>query len=265
MTEYAIPAEADQQANHALTLVDRAIAIVISTDTEYGTSGQLLQEVRAKYSELDRLEKSITKPINDGLRKIRDFFRVPKSRLESASESLERVRSDYRTKVDAERREAERIAQEAARKERERLEREAAAHEERERKKREAEEAAAKALEDAGKSERAEAARLASAEKARISAARAAALRDIKESFPTAPIVHREPPKTQGVYTVVRWSAKVIDKAALISAVAAGQAPDSVLTVNLVALNQMAVALKDQLHYPGVQAVKTETESVRAQ
>lgn len=264
MTDYTIPVEADEQANNALALVERALAVsIIITDREYGSAGTMLMEIKQLAKGILDTELSITRPINDGLKKIRDFFRVPRQRLGDAELALENARAAYRRQVEAQKREAERIAEAAARKERDRLELQAAKLEEDARKKREAEEAKARALEEAGNVEKAEATRRASEDKAKVTAQRAAALRHVKDTWPTAPIVHREAPKTLGVHTVTRWSARVVDKSALIKAVAAGQVPETVLVPDMVALNRMAVALKEQLNYPGVVPESTQTESVR--
>lgn len=263
MTEFTIPAEADKQAYQAMSVVKRALSLVIDDDGAYNGAGTMLSELRAQAKELEAIEKGITKPINDGLNKIRDFFRIPRNRVTAAMQSVEAARCSYRSMVKEQRREAERVAQEAARKERERLEREAAKVEEDARKKREAEEAKARELDEAGKAEKAEAARRASAAKQVISSERAAALRHVADSWPKNPIVYREAPKTKGVHTVTRWAARVTDKSALILAVASGSVPEAALTPDMTFLNKMAVALKGELHYPGIEAYSTETESVR--
>lgn len=72
-----------------------------------------------------------------------------------------------------------------------------------------------------------------------------------------------EPPKVEGISYQVRWSAEVIDLAALVRAVAAGQAPLKVLKANEVVLNGMASALKEAFVLPGVRAVSKRSQSTR--
>ncbi len=262
MTADIIPVEVKRSTAEIMQMAENVFEYRIRGNHEYGLAGGLLVNVKERAKEIDLTERSITKPINEGLKNILDFFREPKSRLKAAEKHLEMIRAEYRATIEGVRKEKEAAAQEIARKDRDKLERQAAALEERERKKRDEEELAAKALEDAGKEERAKAAREASAERARVSAERVAALRDIKASWPGAPVVHFEAPKTEGVYTVTRWKAVVVDKAALIRAVADGRVPD-VLEVDMAKLNKLAAMLKDGLNYPGIRVESTESESVR--
>ena len=63
------------------------------------------------------------------------------------------------------------------------------------------------------------------------------------------------PPKAAGVSFSTRWSAEVTDLLALVKAVAGGQAPLTVLTPHMPALNAMARKEQDRLDLPGVRAV----------
>ena len=71
------------------------------------------------------------------------------------------------------------------------------------------------------------------------------------------------PPKVQGLAFTSSWKAEVVDLAALVRAVAAGEQPLTMLQPNQVALNQVARALKGALAIPGVKAVETVAPSVR--
>lgn len=71
------------------------------------------------------------------------------------------------------------------------------------------------------------------------------------------------PPKVEGVGFRDVWTAEVIDLLALVRAVAAGQAPITLLQVNTTALNGMARSLKGAMNVPGVRTVSSRATSVR--
>ena len=77
------------------------------------------------------------------------------------------------------------------------------------------------------------------------------------------PHIAPETPKVQGIHTMTTWGAEVTDKMALIKAVAAGKVPEAALDVNMKLLNQQAKSLREQLSWPGVRAVATETVVAR--
>jgi len=59
------------------------------------------------------------------------------------------------------------------------------------------------------------------------------------------------------------WHAEVIDLMALVKAVAAAQAPISLVEANMVVLNTQARALKETMNYPGVKSVCEDSLSTR--
>ncbi len=71
-------------------------------------------------------------------------------------------------------------------------------------------------------------------------------------------------PKAEGVSYRITWTAEVTNLAALVQAVAAGQAPLKVLQADQGVLNGMARALKESLALPGVRAVARRDVAVRA-
>jgi ATPase subunit of ABC transporter with duplicated ATPase domains len=152
-----------------------------------------------------------------------------------------------------------REAEERAQRERERLEREAREQAEAEQRRLQAEAETrrleeAAALEEAGDREGAERLVAAPVPVATIAPA---------PVFAPRPMV-AAPPKVEGVAFRSDWKAEVTDLAALVRAVAAGQAPITLLQANQVALNGMARALKGALNLPGVKAVESRIASVRA-
>jgi hypothetical protein len=152
-----------------------------------------------------------------------------------------------------------RDAEAAAQRERERLEREAAAlaAAEQRRLQTEAEDRRlqeAAQLEAAG--DRAGAERL-------IAAPVAAPLVSPAPVFAPRPPV-AAPPKVEGVSFRDAYHAEVVDLMALVKAVAAGQAPLTLLQVNTTALNGLARSLKGALVIPGVKVVSDRVAAVRA-
>ena len=66
-----------------------------------------------------------------------------------------------------------------------------------------------------------------------------------------------------GSYTATKWHAEVIDKMALIKAVADGKVTMDYLLPNMSLLNQVATSFKESLKVPGVKAVSEVTVGVR--
>ena len=88
------------------------------------------------------------------------------------------------------------------------------------------------------------------------------------EAVLEAPIIAPPPPvqkaeKPKGVSTSKRWRAEVYDKMALVQAIAAGDVPLTLVDPNMTALNQMAVALNDQMQIAGVKAMAKTVVSGR--
>lgn len=73
--------------------------------------------------------------------------------------------------------------------------------------------------------------------------------------FVPPPMV-KEPPKVQGVKSLVNYKAEVYDVKALCRAVADGTQPEELIAPNLVALNRMAKAAPKSLNIPGVRVVE---------
>lgn len=79
-----------------------------------------------------------------------------------------------------------------------------------------------------------------------------------------APVIAQAPPKTAGIATRTTWSARVTDFAALVRAVAEGKAPLTALKADQTVLNGLARSMREHLRIPGIQAVPTVGEAVRA-
>lgn len=77
------------------------------------------------------------------------------------------------------------------------------------------------------------------------------------------PVVRPTFQRAPGVSTSQRWKAQVVDIRALCRAVADGRASTELVQPNLVALNNMARAMKQTMNIPGVKAVPETTVAVR--
>jgi hypothetical protein len=147
----------------------------VTTATQYADAGDVLKRIKGHQKKLEEAETGITKPINDGLKAIRDLFRGPKERATRAESLVKRAMIAYSTEQDRLRREEQQRADEVARKEREALEAKAA-----------------KAAES-GKVEK------------------AAALEQ-RAATVVAPVIHRAPPTVAGVSMREVWKFEVLDE-----------------------------------------------------
>lgn len=77
------------------------------------------------------------------------------------------------------------------------------------------------------------------------------------------PVVQPTFQRVAGVSTQQRWKAQVVDIKALCRAVADGKASPELVQANMVALNNMARAMKNTLAIPGVRAVTEAAVAVR--
>lgn len=222
-----ITPEAEKLATQSSGMLAVAQAFKIDSPEMYDAAAVELKSIKAKAKELEETRKSLTKPIDEAKAKIMDFFCQPLDFLAKAESAIKGSMLTYQNEQERLRREEEARRQEIARREQEKLQKRA-------------EKAAEK-----GQTEKAE------------------ALMETAQAIPT-PIVTPTIQKVAGIATKTTWKAEVTDKMALIKAVAAGQVPMSVLDVNQTVLNKMAVALKEELNYPGVKAVAEQSMAVRA-
>ena len=226
MTELQIPTDVQEQALACEKMLRVAREFVIDTPEMLDTAADELKKIKAKSKDLEDQRKRMTKPLDDSKKQIMDFFRGPLQFLADAESAIKRAMLTFSREQERKRQEAEAAAREKARKEQERLE------------------ARAKAAAEKGQEEKAE------------------QLMQQAESVPV-PIVPQAAQAPAGISMRETWRAEVVDKMALIKAVAAGEVPDLVLIVDMKVLNAQARALKSALRYPGVQAVSEQTVAAR--
>lgn len=187
-----------------------AAAYAVTTAEQYQHGAEDLKRVKAAQKKLEDTRTGLTKPINESLRRLNDFFRAPTDRLATIERTIKGALTRYADEQERIRREEQRKAEEAARRERERLAEQAR---EAERKAREKAEQERKAAEEAAAQGRAEeAARLAA--KAAATEAKAAEKVEAIETRAAAvvaPIIQREAPKVAGVATREVWRFEITD------------------------------------------------------
>lgn len=233
-----------------------AATYAVTTAAQYQHGAEDLKRVKAAQKKLEETRTSLTKPINESLRRLNDFFRAPADRLTAIERTIKAALTRFADEQERIRREEQRRAEEAARRERERLaeqarEAERKAREKAEAERRAAEEArrAAEAAAAAGRAEEArKAAAAAAAAEARAAATEAKAAEKVeaietRAAAVVAPIVSREPPKVAGVATREVWKFTVTD-AALV--------PREYCVVDEAKIRKVVAALKGDTTIPGV-------------
>lgn len=217
-----IPEEVNSLVSESQKLLADAKSFQITTAHEYDLAGTDLKRIKDRMRELDAQRKELTRPLDAAKKKIMDFFRKPEQFLKDAESVYKRSMLSFQAEQ-----------QRKAREEQERLRRLQQA--EQERLAREAE-----ALEQAGDH------------------ATANAIIEQAATMPEA-IVPVEQVKVDGVKTRTTWTAELIDKQAVIKAVAEGEIPMVALEVNMTFFRQQAVSLKDAFNYPGIKAVAKQS------
>jgi len=203
----------------ARELLALAEGYVVTTPALYRSAAEDLKRVKTMAKNLEDREKTITKPLNEAVKAVRDLFREPRAWLDRAEARIKATMITYDQQEEARRREEQAKKDAAARAERERLEREAA-------------KLAAK-----GKHEQAEA-------KASIA------------QVISAPVVESDRPKVEGVAYRDKYDAAVVDKKVFLEYVAATPALHYLVDVNGTNLRKLAEAQRDSFHLPGAELRK---------
>jgi hypothetical protein len=225
-TSVILPRENDQQFSAAVRAASIASDYLIDSQEMYELGAEELKEFKRIEEDLDARRRSITDPINQGLRNANALFNPVIQRVQEASRILRGRMVEWSNKERA------RIAAENA-------ERERQAREERQRM-----EAAARAAADAGREEE------------------AFAMQQTAQLM-TAPARATTAPKVGGVSTRSNWKAECVDLAQLVAWVV--EHPDNLnmLQANPAALTAMAKAQKDKMKVPGVRTWNDAGMTVR--
>lgn len=246
--------ELTPEAREVQAEADQALAVAtqyrVTTQSEYSAAGEELTRIKAAQKRLDETRKGLTRPLDESKRRIMDFFRAPAEKLAEAEKAIKSACIGYQQEQERIRREEQRKAEEAARKERERLERQRLAAEAKAREK-EAELRRQAAEADAAERAKIEAKMRAEAEKA---AAKQAEL-DARAASVTAPVIHREAPKVEGLSTRTVYKFRITDPAAI---------PREYLAIDEGKIRKVVQALKADARIPGVEVYAEESMAARA-
>lgn len=241
------PQERIEIAKPAADILAVARDFKIVTAQGYESAAEKLMLVKGAMKALDLKKKSVMGPLNAAVAAARALFAEPEDRLKLAESMFKGAMLSFQEAQERERAEAQRVLDEAARKEREKAEAEARAAAKRADDQRRAEEEARRAGNEA---EARRLAALATANEAKVEEKTAVA----QTVVPAIAVV--EPTKVSGIAMRETWSALVLDPNALVKAIAAGTVPMQAFEPNMKFLNNQAKALKKDLAYPGVRAVR---------
>lgn len=216
--ETQISPEVQKSTETALTVIDVAKGIVISTTHEYQFAQTVMGDIKKRIKELEEVRFGQTRPIDEAKKKILDFFRPPLQKLNDAKDHLNQIMVKFVDDQERKRREEERKLQEAARK---RAEEDALQ--------------AALEAEAAGEKEEAE---------------------EILETPVYVPPIKvvSEIPKSKESHLREIWDCDAFDLNLTVKAIAEGKAPIESVQYNITFLNAQARAYKSALNIPGTKA-----------
>lgn len=250
LVELKIEQPDSSASNQAQRALDAAQALVIATPEQYEAGAEQLKVIKAKAREIDEARKSLKRPIDEAAARIQAFFKPPLEFLTKAEGIVKGKLTTYQAEQEKLRREEQARAEEAARKERERLERLRIAAEAKAREK-EAELRRQAAEANAAERAKIEAKMQAEADKA---AAKQAEL-DARAASVTAPVIHREAPKVEGLSTRTVYKFRIKDPAAI---------PREYLAIDEGKIRKVVQALKGDTNIPGVEVYAEESMAARA-
>jgi hypothetical protein len=88
------------QTDVAVLCKNAEIFTVIQHQAEYESASVILKSVKARYNELDKQRKEITKPIDEAKKNVMALFNEPLSLLSNAESTLKRLMIDYTNEQD---------------------------------------------------------------------------------------------------------------------------------------------------------------------
>ena len=223
MTELSADAkEAKELVTQTSQMVVELGEFEINSNETYVCAGEHLKLVKAKANALTEKRLEITRPMDAAKKKVMDFFKPPIEALNLAESGLKRKMTVFSQEQERIRRAAERQRQAQEQADREKAEAEALE--------------LAQIAEGEGDKETAE-----------------AILEEAQQPItPAAPVVVAEKPKAAGISMRDNYKAEVTDLMALVKAVAAGDAPITMIKADDSALNKMAKATKGSVKMAGV-------------
>ena len=228
MQAQIVTPEVEKSTETALTVIDVANSLVISTVDDYKVAQGLMKTVKERIKELTDTRMEQTRPIDTAKAKIILFFSGPLEKLEKAKTYLNKIMVDFTEIQETRRREEEKRLQEEARKRAE-------------------EETLRQAIEAEAAGEKEEAEQI------------------MAEPVYVPPIrVASEIPKSKESHIRESWSAEIVDVMALVKSIAEKKTDIQAIEPNHLIknhpfLNTLATRYNKTLNIPGVKAVSKKT------
>lgn len=116
-----IPVESQQLIVETLNFCKSIAEITINNTPEYEKANEFTKIVQDYLKKLDNNRKKQVNPFNNTVKEINNAYKEPQNALNNLKTRLRKAVSDYNMKLEEEKREKQRIADEAAEKERKRL------------------------------------------------------------------------------------------------------------------------------------------------
>ena len=230
-----------------------AQALVVRDAPSYAIAAGNVKQAKDLIKEIEDKRTSITKPINEGLRKINALFAMISAPAESAVKVYDAKMLVYRKEQERIAAEAQRKLEEEARKRREELERQAREVERKAAEKAVAERKAAEEAAAQGRAAEAAKMREQAAERERKAAELAEARREAAAAV-VAPTVVAQVPQVKGHSVIEMWGFEVTD-AALI--------PREYLMPDEDRIGKVVRALKMTANIPGIRVIRGERQASR--
>ncbi len=217
--------EVKENTQKALTVLDQANALMISTVDDYKIAQGLMKTVKERIKELTDTRMAQTRPLDESKAKIIAFFASPLEKLEKAKNYLNTIMVNFTEEQETKRKVEEKRLQEEAQLRAE-------------------EETLRQALEAEAAGEKEEAEQI------------------IAEPVYVPPIkVVSEIPKSKESHIVTTWHAELLSLKDLVEGIYNGTAPLLAVKADMVFLNDQAKHYKQALSISGVKAVYKKTQT----
>ncbi len=125
MPDVKITEEMEKFKANALTVIEAVKKIVIKDQDNYEHQVTGLRDIKTQWSEIEGKRKELVKPLQEGVKKLNEFFNTPLTNLKRAESLIKTALVKYKDEQDEKRRKEEKEAQAKAEKQKEKLEKKA--------------------------------------------------------------------------------------------------------------------------------------------
>ena len=248
------------------SIVSGASTIVaIENNPQFENAVAFTKAIKKVAAEIEETRDALVRPKNQEVKEINNWFKKPAERLAELERSIKAVIMRYQAEIEQKRIEDQRAADELARKEREKIEKAAREQREREEANRRAEEEArsrAAAAENEKERQKALAEARAAKKRAEDASSKAAMQETIAETVVAVKIESQI--SKAGTARVITYSGNIIDKEAAVR-YCLDQKKLHLVNLNMVVVDKMITAEKENFSMPGIEVVKSESLRVGKQ